>query len=130
MKVHVILSLFAVLGLTSCQKSQNEDLKGSIDRSSKPIVTTVYFHRNVDEVQQKYREIHRLSRDEKVNVVAFAKWPEYKDQNGNFVENHNEPLVCEIHTTRPKQVNDNETTTLGHEMLHCILGTYHSQETP
>jgi hypothetical protein len=35
-------------------------------------------------------------------------------------------LVCLIYAIMPKQVNDDLTTALGHELLHCLAGTYHN----
>jgi hypothetical protein len=36
--------------------------------------------------------------------------------------------TCEIYLPdekRPSEVDDEATTTLGHELLHCMLGNYH-----
>jgi hypothetical protein len=36
--------------------------------------------------------------------------------------------TCEIYLTddtRPREVDDEGTLTLGHELLHCLLGNYH-----
>ena len=33
--------------------------------------------------------------------------------------------VCEIYVARPKSVDDAATATLGHELLHCLMGAYH-----
>jgi len=118
--VAILLSLL----LMSC--TNNDSLKGSIDRSSKPIATTVYFYQSIDEVQKKFRELHNLSSSEKVSIQGFAQWPEFRDNNGQPIEDDSKPLTCEIHIVKPQKVDDEATTTLGHEMLHCIIGTYHS----
>lgn len=32
---------------------------------------------------------------------------------------------CEVFVVRPETVDDERTRTLGHEVLHCVLGPYH-----
>ncbi len=38
--------------------------------------------------------------------------------------------VCHIHAVRPKEVDRAGTTTVGHEVLHCLLGQYHRAIAP
>lgn len=35
--------------------------------------------------------------------------------------------VCYIHAVRPEKVDDDGTTTVGHEVLHCLWGRYHPE---
>ena len=35
---------------------------------------------------------------------------------------------CEVYAVRPKALNDKATKVLGHEVLHCIYGEYHSND--
>lgn len=35
---------------------------------------------------------------------------------------------CEIFAVKPKELNDKGVTVLGHELLHCIYGEYHSND--
>jgi hypothetical protein len=34
-------------------------------------------------------------------------------------------LVCLIFVRKPAHVDDDRTTAVGHELLHCMLGAYH-----
>ena len=34
-------------------------------------------------------------------------------------------LICRVYVQRPQAVDDDSTKTLGHELLHCLLGDYH-----
>jgi hypothetical protein len=34
-------------------------------------------------------------------------------------------LVCRLWVLKPANVDDERTTALGHELLHCLLGDYH-----
>lgn len=37
----------------------------------------------------------------------------------------NGELVCRLFVREPKRVDDEATTVLGHELMHCIAGAYH-----
>jgi hypothetical protein len=34
-------------------------------------------------------------------------------------------LVCRLWVLKPENVDDERTTALGHELLHCLAGAYH-----
>jgi hypothetical protein len=34
-------------------------------------------------------------------------------------------LVCRLWILKPAKVDDERTTAVGHELLHCLLGAYH-----
>jgi hypothetical protein len=34
-------------------------------------------------------------------------------------------LVCRLWVLKPRNVDDQRTTALGHELLHCLAGEYH-----
>jgi hypothetical protein len=34
-------------------------------------------------------------------------------------------LVCRLWVLKPENVDDERTTALGHELLHCLVGEYH-----
>ena len=34
-------------------------------------------------------------------------------------------LVCRLWVLKPGDVDDERTTALGHELLHCLVGAYH-----
>lgn len=123
-KLLYILPLFLLM---SCDRLNDRPVIGSVDRAGKPITTTVYFYDTVEEVQAKFREVHNLPHNYKTNVQGFARWPEYRDHYGKPVADGNNPLDCEIHTVRPRKIDDEATLTLGHEMLHCVIGTYHPE---
>ena len=38
-------------------------------------------------------------------------------------------LVCRLWVLKPENVDDQRTTALGHELLHCALGDYHRGDT-
>ena len=42
-----------------------------------------------------------------------------------FMHRPNGTSDCEVHIVHPSYVDDEETLTLGHEVLHCVYGLYH-----
>lgn len=118
-----------LLLLGGCDNITNQPLNGSIDRTGKQIITTIYFYDTLQEVHDKYREIHNLPKDAKLQgLQGFARWPEFRDEEGKPIERDNQSLTCVIHTLKPTKIDDDATLTLGHEMLHCIIGTYHPEQ--
>lgn len=110
--------------LGSCDP-QKEQVVQKFDRTEMPIQVTVFFYPNRSAVTTEYRLRHNIPRTSPFPTVdGFAIWPETRDEDGNVL-NRVGDLVCEIHTVQPKGVDDNATLTLGHELLHCLYGSYH-----
>ncbi len=115
----VLVVLFSILP-TSCS-SDRPPVQGSIDRAGKPIEVTVLFYDSVREVRDAYALAHSVSPNTvDGGLQGFAQWPEWRGE-----EPADAGYECTIHTVRPQRVDDRHTLTLGHEMLHCLLGTYH-----
>lgn len=119
----------AVVGIMyftiSCQPS-GERVEKSFDRTQVPVKVTVFFYPNNRAVTTEYRIRHDIpSTSPFPGVEGFAVWPEWRDEDGNPVEKPDE-LECEIHSVMPRSVDDNATMTLGHELLHCLYGSYHA----
>lgn len=109
-----------VFSLTSCD-SRKEGIEGSIDRVGQEIRTTVTFHENSVDLKLAYAEVHDIKPHEvPTGLEGFAVWYEWKNQEPENAEHE-----CIIHTVEPRRVDDNNTLTLGHEMLHCLYGSYH-----
>jgi len=43
----------------------------------------------------------------------------------SILRRRDDGYTCELYVVKPKSVNDSATWTLGHELLHCLLGSYH-----
>ena len=43
----------------------------------------------------------------------------------SILRRRDDGYTCELYVVRPEGVNDPATSTLGHELLHCLLGNYH-----
>jgi len=109
-----------VFSLTSCD-SRKEGIEGSIDRVGEDMRTTVHFHENRVDLKLAYAEVHDIKPHEvPAGLEGFAVWYEWKNKKPENAENE-----CTIHTVEPRRVDDTNTLTLGHEMLHCLYGSYH-----
>lgn len=119
--------LIVVIILSSCETQQGEPVVGTLDRTGKPMQVTVHFYDNTRQVTEMYRKLHNIPRRNPVpEQLGFAMWPEWRNQLGeNADKPEGEEYDCEIHTLEPRFVDDGATMTLGHELLHCVYGSYH-----
>jgi hypothetical protein len=125
----VIIFVLAVLAmvLASCTpKNAGEQIIPTFDRTGRPIMIVVHFYDTSSQVTRVYKQKYNITKDIAPRL-GFSFWPEWRDKQGNPVEPTDKPLTCEIHTMRPKTVDDEPTRTLGHEMTHCLDGSYHKK---
>jgi hypothetical protein len=119
----LLLSIFTLL-LVSCSPESN--INPTIDRTGKEITIKVIFHETRQSLEDAYRIANRLDKNEPIpEQWGFARWNSWIDANGNYVDLPGGPYNCVIHTFRPKNVDDQSVLTMGHELLHCVYGTYH-----
>lgn len=124
----IALAIVLSYGLSSCQEG-GERIVPTIDRVGEDILVRVYFYNSSREVTAMYRQLHNIPRNNPMpEMLGFAMWPEWRNQEGESASRpDDEAYECEIHTTQPRFVNDNATMTLGHELLHCVWGSYHRE---
>lgn len=126
MKKVIFVFLIGML-LVSCDPVKSLFEKRTIDREEKSIAITVRFYDNSKQVTDKYKELHNIPKSADIpDHFGFAIWPEWKDKEGNSVE-VDDLFKCDIYSTRPKTLDDESVLTLGHEVLHCLWGEYHSR---
>lgn len=108
--------------LNSCENG--ERVEPTFDRSGTVVETRVNVHDRLRDMHNAYRDVHDLSiSHDLTGLQGFAVWYEFPNGKPN-----NESYTCEIHIVRPTRVDDSYTLTLGHEMLHCIYGSYHKKK--
>ena len=113
----------AIASLFSMFVSDYSGLEGSVNRENQPIEITVTFYDSPAEVTKKFKEINNIPTLRRIPLrQGFAVWEEWIDENG---KPNDEIYTCQIHTIRPLRIDDSATTILGHELLHCIYGSYH-----
>jgi hypothetical protein len=119
------LLLLSLLVLVSC--SPESDIKPTIDRVNTDINIKVIFHENGIELEEAYRIANNLPERTLVpEQWGFAQWNEFLDKDGNSIALSGQQYQCTIHTFKPKRQNDQLVLTLGHELLHCVYGSYHN----
>lgn len=112
--------LVAILAVTACEQ-QEPELTGSIDREGQPLQVTVYFHDSKQDIRKSYAQVHGVSlQGVSQGLEGFAVWPEWRGTEPQDAE-----YTCDVYVQRPRNIDDTHTLTLGHEMLHCLIGSYH-----
>lgn len=114
-----ILGVVAILTMMSllfvgCDTGKN--VQPEFDRSGDFISVVVYLHDNDRQVTEAYQNWQKERGVENIDTQPRHGWAGWSTQA---------PYVCMIHSVKPKRIDDNATLTLGHEMLHCVYGTYH-----
>lgn len=113
MRLFLLVLIFLAL-LVNCSpedSSVKSAIEQDFDRSRTIIHTTVIWHDTQGQVDKVFSESFG---DKEPGRTAFAIWPETSD----------DPW-CTIHALRPKAIDDDNMDILGHEMYHCLHGTFH-----
>ena len=110
-----MLIIGTVLFLASCEQKVYTPMQKEHNRTGKPMTVTVYEHPSYGDVT---RALQRFQREN--------KQPRTTDQSlGWAAWDLHEPYQCDIHIKPPDNINDDDVMTLGHEMAHCLYGSYH-----
>jgi hypothetical protein len=111
-----ITTILACILIVSCDgKKQGEPMKKEYNRSGQLIEVVVIEHASYEELQQAF--VERNARYG-VDIPPFG-------QVGWSAWSTDPPYQCEVHVVAPKYIDDEETLTLGHEMAHCLYGSFH-----
>lgn len=110
----VISGLMVILFLASCEQ-QKPEMKKEHNRSGKPITITVYEYNSYKEVSDALAKFQK-DLNQPVTKETSLGWSGWDRE---------EPFECVIHIKPPKRIDDEDTLTLGHEMSHCLYGSYH-----
>lgn len=113
------IALLFVFFLVSCSDSNDNGIQGTINRLEKEITVTVTTVKTERQLIELYSDLTGISNSMVPDQYGFAQWNERVD--GSDPELYN----CQIYIIEPKRVDDNQILTLGHEMAHCLWGSYH-----
>ena len=111
-KFLVVLTLVI---LVSCNPSPEQKISGTQDYSGTQFPITVYTYENKSELNKAIKE----KKPHGQRVEGLALWFLSKETN--------KMKRCEIHVVRPSKVDDENMLTWGHELAHCVYGTYHKE---
>ena len=116
MRELVVIAAFMML-VVGCVKKESEDtIKGSQDFSGVEFPITVHVFETKSEMHKHLRE----NKIERRKVQGKASWLVAADMSVLY--------ECDIYVVKPKGVNDNnKLETWGHELAHCVYGTYHPE---
>lgn len=109
-----ISGLIAILLLASCEQ-QKTPMQKEHNRTGKPITITVYEYDSYAEVSLALMKFQK-ELNQPVTKETSLGWSGWDRQ---------EPYECVIHIKPPTKIDDDDTLTLGHEMAHCLYGSYH-----
>lgn len=88
----------------------------SFDRTGAKFTVTIVTHETLTEVNKSYQAWCKKYGDHPCDGIQVEGWSFYNMQP---------PYVCEVHVLRPVRIDGRTTSTLGHEVGHCIYGNYH-----
>jgi hypothetical protein len=112
-----ILAIAIVLLTISCTDAdKSTGIEGTHDVSSDAFTIVVHVFDTKNEMWKRLKE-EGLDRRK---VEGKAAWTISRDMSQLY--------GCDIYVTKPKTVNDSNTMeTWGHELAHCVYGTYHPE---
>lgn len=118
MIISVILLLF------SCSPESN--ITPTMDRTNQDIRVRVVLHPDAASLEEAYRVANNLTERTAVpEQWGFAAWNQWQDSDGNLIDLPDQDYWCTIHAYEPRHQTDQKVLTLGHELLHCVYGSYH-----
>jgi len=120
--IAIVLLMLLIAG---CDNSEDLKTVGDVeshktfDRTGKAITITVTLYANQSDIDRMCRTEPSCRAAIEADREGFAVWNELS--NGEEPDN----LTCNIHAQTPRKREDARTTFLGHELLHCVWGSYH-----
>lgn len=116
MRFPLALSLIAIaVIIVGCQDKTYVPMEKEHNRSGKPITITVYEYDSYADVSKALSDFEKANGQERTKDLSlgWAAW------------DREPPYQCEIHIKPPDRIDDDDMLTLGHEMAHCLYGSYH-----
>ena len=106
--MYYLLGILSLFFITGCNMTSNLSVLPEFNKSSEQLQVTVH----------NYDSRHKLNK----NVPNSSK-----GLNGQAVYAVDD-LICDIHIYKPSKItlDDNYALTLGHELMHCLYGNYHT----
>lgn len=112
MKKFSLLILFVLL--ISCTEAPKDKIEKELFRANQENRISVYFYPTKRQLNEEYNKRYGGNETER---EGFAVWA----NPGKM------PYWCEIHVLEPIWIDDENTLTMGHELAHCIYGSYHKE---
>jgi hypothetical protein len=101
----------------SAGPAHGEDVKPTIDFGEMKVeVTWVGSNADIEHARKRYGV--------EIESKGHRRVPQ-KPEGFAVLVGTDSGLVCRLWILKPGNVDDERTTALGHELLHCLLGEYH-----
>jgi hypothetical protein len=111
----LLCAVFVILfSLVACQQPApiGDAVNPTMDRSGQIQQIKVVVHPSFADVNRAYDKYSGVDMPE---VYGWSGWS--KDLPGQ----------CEIHVTKPRFLGTHVVETWGHELMHCVYGSYHPE---
>lgn len=112
MRKTILAILLALLAACTPQQPTGEAVKAEFDRSGQIMQVQVVVHPNLESVNYALDQFYKQDQPE---VYGWSAW-----------SLQGKPHQCQIHVAPPETVDDEMMRTWGHELAHCVYGTYHN----
>lgn len=114
--MRLLFALVIMILLASCGDSESsKSIEGTHNNEGVAFKVKVFTYDNKTELDKARRDYKdRGQRLSKVKQSGWAGW----NEDGSY---------CEIHVIKATSENDEEFNTWGHELAHCVYGTYHEE---
>ncbi len=100
--------LFCLLVLALTKFSHSGELEEvSPEFEIENVLVTIFWFKNTEELQEYFSE---------ERLVGYSECETKPEKNIAY---------CDLYLIRPKTVDDDSTTGVGHELLHGLFGSYH-----
>jgi hypothetical protein len=83
-------------------------------------VTWVEDSAELDAIRRRYRPF-----SDGDALAAFGRRVAGLEKGFSVLVRKDDQFICRIYVFKPIVVDDDATTAVGHELLHCLLGSYH-----
>jgi hypothetical protein len=110
-----IITIILAMMLVSCEGENLTAMEKQHNRSGKPIEVTVFEYKDYNDVNRALYKFQRENNQVKNKDPSLA-WSAWDLE---------EPYQCHIHIKPPEKIDDDDVMSLGHEMAHCLYGSYH-----
>jgi hypothetical protein len=110
----LFLTLLVLSGCSDEPKVAVEPLKGTLNNEGKPFKLKTTTYANKSQLDLAYKESKLKTHKGKAD--GWSGW----NIDGTY---------CEIHVVQLQSQNDtDQMETWGHELAHCVYGSYHEQQ--
>jgi hypothetical protein len=119
MKSKYIISMVGTVWLTAWLVACGDGVSNITpdqDRAGTPITLTVYWAQTDAELREYWQQRTGNPASQAPNQWGFAQW----NQNAPVGE-----YWCDVFVLQPRGANDRRMDSLGHEVAHCVWGSWH-----